>query len=332
MHILIVIALTVVAAWASVHFDLMERFHGMTKGSPGLNLDDLLLSLPVFALAIAWFAWRRRSLAMRCLDAARRAESERQTTERRFQAMVEGSADAVTLVDGTGTIRYVSPSAQHVLGFEPEETEGRPIIEFVHPEDTPAALELLQEVARHPGAARQAQFRALHKNGSWRWIEAAGRNMVHDPDIQAIVINFRDFTERKRLEDELDSSREDFVSIVERNAEGVIVVDSEGIIRFANPAAGAFLSSSRDVLVGSPVGFPLKAGMLRQVDISRGPEGVGVAEIRAMETEWNGKCAFLLTLRDMTEHIRAEEALQIERPNDIATSWKTWQRVTTRLT
>ncbi len=310
MHILIVVALTVVSAWASVHFNLMERLHGMTKGSPGLNLDDLLLSLPVFALSIAWFAWRRRSLAMRYLEAASRAESERQTTERRFQAMVEGSADAVTLIDETGTIRYVSPSAQRVLGFGPEEAEGRPIIEFVHPEDTQAALELLQEVARHPGAARHAQFRARHKDGTWRWIEAAGRNMVRDPDVKAIVINYRDFTERKRLEEELSSSREGFENIVERNAEGVMVVDSEGIIRFANPAAGTFLSSSRDVLVGSPIGFPLTTGMLRQVDISRGSEGVGVAEMRAMETEWNGKYAFLLTLRDMTEHLRSEEALR----------------------
>lgn len=122
------------------------------------------------------------------------------TRERRFQALIEKNTDAVVLTDPGSVITYASPSTYTVLGYKPEEVLGRSGFSFIHSEDVEKAKKDLSDVVMNPKESIFGQYRMKHKDGRWIWIETIGRSLLFDPAVQAIVINFRDITERKELE------------------------------------------------------------------------------------------------------------------------------------
>lgn len=126
-----------------------------------------------------------------------------EASERRFRALVQSSSDIVLLVDPVGTVLYVSPSAEQVLGRDPDEQRGRNAFENVHPDDLEHLGLLLKRALVSPGVEFTAEFRLRVADGEWRRFDLSGRNLLDDPDVGAIVVNFRDVTERRALEDEL---------------------------------------------------------------------------------------------------------------------------------
>ena len=89
--------------------------------------------------------------------------------------------------------------------------------------------------------------------------------------------------------------------VVERMADGVLVVDRDGIIRFANPAAAVLFGRTAKALNGQSLGFPVIAGENAEIELLR-PGGETVAvELRAVDYEWNGNPASLVSLRDVTD-------------------------------
>ena len=89
-------------------------------------------------------------------------------------------------------------------------------------------------------------------------------------------------------------------------ADGVVVVDRDGIVCFANPAAEAMFGRTSVELVSHQFGFPLVAGATTELELlGRGGAPITV-EMRVAETEWEGEPAWLASLRDITERKRAE--------------------------
>jgi len=133
----------------------------------------------------------------------REAERAREQSERRFRALVEHSADGIALVSAEAVVTYASPSVTRILGFTPEELAGRNGFELVHPEDLALAQETSARLVREPGAARSVGIRVRHKDGGWRILEGTASSLLRDPSVGAIVVNFRDVSERRGLEDRL---------------------------------------------------------------------------------------------------------------------------------
>ena len=97
-------------------------------------------------------------------------------------------------------------------------------------------------------------------------------------------------------------------AIIDHLADGIVVVDPRGSIRFANPAAARLFNRSPEALVGTPLGTPLVAGETTEMEIVRRGGGEVVhAELRVVETEWAGETAELVSLRDITDRKFAEE-------------------------
>jgi diguanylate cyclase (GGDEF)-like protein/PAS domain S-box-containing protein len=120
-----------------------------------------------------------------------------------FRALVEKSSDPIGLTASDGTILYASPSTSRVLGYDASELLKRNLFDFVHPDDLERAKNLLASLAQDPGARVVVEIRARHKDGEWRWVEVSASNLLNASGVGAIIVNYRDITERKRSEDAL---------------------------------------------------------------------------------------------------------------------------------
>lgn len=127
-----------------------------------------------------------------------RIEQALRVSEARFRALLENSFDVVTMFDTQGNILYSTPATTRVLGYALEEYVGRNLFAFVYPEDFPIAEAALARILSLPGGMVSTEFRLLHKDGSWVWIEGVGTNLLEEPSVRAIVGNYRDITDRKR--------------------------------------------------------------------------------------------------------------------------------------
>jgi diguanylate cyclase (GGDEF)-like protein/PAS domain S-box-containing protein len=136
---------------------------------------------------------------------AERLEAERQlrASERRFKALVHNASDIVQTLDATGIVTYVSPAVEAIMGYRPEDVVGRNGMSFIHPDDLPMASRTLAGLAQDASLITRIEVRLRHADGSWHWHEAQGRNLLADPAIGALVVNQRDISERKILEEEL---------------------------------------------------------------------------------------------------------------------------------
>lgn len=120
--------------------------------------------------------------------------------ERRFRALVQKSSDIIMILDYEGVITYVSPPAKQIVGYEPEEMVGRQGFHYVHSDDIPTARAALSALLQKPQRTQTMELRFKHKDGSWRVLEATGRNLLHHPAVSGIVTNSRDVTDRKEME------------------------------------------------------------------------------------------------------------------------------------
>ncbi len=135
-----------------------------------------------------------------------RAHEALRVSEARFRALIEKATDMIVVLDAEGVIRHWSPSATETLGWTAEEVIGRPSAEFLHPDDMAALGPSFEAMARTPGATNRVVMRHRHKDGSWRFIEAFGRNLLDDPAVRGIVANTRDVTDQRRLEEAVQQS------------------------------------------------------------------------------------------------------------------------------
>jgi signal transduction histidine kinase/CheY-like chemotaxis protein len=110
--------------------------------------------------------------------------------------------------------------------------------------------------------------------------------------------------------DPLSASEARFRTLIEQNADGMVVIDRRGIIRFVNPAAVRVLGRSAADLLGREFGIPVVAGETTEVDVPRAGGNVRVAELRVVQTEWDGGPALLASLRDVSDRKRLEEELR----------------------
>lgn len=138
------------------------------------------------------------------MDITRRKEAEQRLAaqESRFRALIEKSWDAVAIVSAAGVVQYITPSVTRLLGYAPREFVGTRVLELIHPEDRPRIGSLFDDLIAAPGSSGMTEYRHLHKDGSWRWMETAATNLLSDAAVEGIVANFRDITERKRVEEE----------------------------------------------------------------------------------------------------------------------------------
>ena len=190
-------------------------FRGSEPRPPEAALRNLMVDI---GLQLGQFLERRRSR-----DALRLRED-------RFRALVENSADAITLLDENAVRIYAGPSTRRVLGYAEEEILGQSLLDDVHPEDRDPLKAVFAAMLARPGETILCEYRMRHRDGSWRWIEGAGRNLLGTPSVGAVVVNSRDVTDRKDAEAALRK----LSRAVDQTADQVVIMDRDGRIEYLN--------------------------------------------------------------------------------------------------
>jgi PAS domain S-box-containing protein len=122
--------------------------------------------------------------------------------EKRFRALIESSFDAISLLDSDANITYASASTARVLGYRPYELVGRNALELMHSDDLETVRQTLEEARTNARGPVQVRARMLAKDRQWRWVEGTFTNLIDDPDVGAIVANYRDITQQKAAEEQ----------------------------------------------------------------------------------------------------------------------------------
>ncbi len=122
--------------------------------------------------------------------------------------------------------------------------------------------------------------------------------------------------ERHRFRQELAAGEARFRAMIERNIDGILVLDNQSIIRYANPAAVAMFGQNATDLIGQPFGFPASLQHRLELDVIAGDGSTSIVEMEVAETEWAGQASYLASLRDVTERKRVTAALE-KRTHDL---------------
>ncbi len=173
----------------------------------------------------------------RSTDALRRSEEY-------YRSLIENAQEVILVLNEDGAIRYASPAIDRVLGYSASESVGKLIFNVMHPDDRTRMQRELSILWSDPGSARACECRFQHSDGSWRVLEAVGKNLSKDAGVRGVVINGRDVTERKRADEQLRSLNDQLDAVIQTSPLAIFCIDLEGCVCTWNRASEAIFGWS----------------------------------------------------------------------------------------
>ncbi len=171
----------------------------------------------------------------------------------RVRAIAQNAIDLICLIDPQGNYSYINEAWQRNLGYLPSDLLGKSCLELIHPDDRALVTERLMRVMSTPNATESVVFRFKAKNGEWRFFEARGRNMFHDPRVEAVLVNSRDITDFKIAEETIRASEERSRLILETAQDAFIGMNAHGYIIEWNRVAEETFGWLRAQVIGKRV-------------------------------------------------------------------------------
>jgi PAS domain S-box-containing protein len=229
-------------------------------------------------------------------EAQEAAEANARRMRDMFQALTENAPDGVALIDREGNLKFVSPAGRRMFGYDLDESPIINLVEHTHPEDQSEISSLLANLIVKPGQNSTQQYRFKKKEGEWLWIESTFTNLLQHPNLDAIVINFRDISERKLAEARLRYQAELLASVTDI----IVSTDLGGTIQSWNKAAERAFGYSADEAIGRQVNEIVRSeylqGSKEEVDAEIREKGFWNGEVKAYHR--NG--SYLLTIASVS--------------------------------
>jgi PAS domain S-box-containing protein len=176
----------------------------------------------------------------------KRLEGTLQRNYRMFESLLAASQDGIALTGPDGTIIRVIKS---VMGYGSKLLTGVSIFDVVHPEDQAAMRECYLQLVRHHVRQVHHEIRVWKEDGSVAWIEGTVSDMLDDPNVLAIVHNFRDITQRKAAENTLL----ELAAVVAQAPFAFFSKDMEGNIQSWNSGAELLFGYTADEIIGQHI-------------------------------------------------------------------------------
>src|SRR5205807_4067156 len=134
---------------------------------------------------------------------------------------------------------YISPSVRGIVGIDAQDLLGSPQNQLHHPDDLPRVVAAFAE-AMEAGRA-DVDFRVRHRDGSWHWLELTVTNLLHDPDVEGLVLTGRDVTERKLAEEAVRVSEERWRALLLNSTDVITVLGKDGKVLYTSPSTERLL-------------------------------------------------------------------------------------------
>ena len=188
------------AGWESV---TVEVINYRKDGTEFWNEFSIVPVSDEMGIYTHWIAVQRDTTGRKQVEYALRQSEER------FRSLIENSLDIIMILEPEGTIEYVSPSSEKILGHPAKALVGNKVTDFIHPEDLNVHLDLLQctlhehleNTGKFPSLSSPIEFRYRSREGSWRILEAISQSFLDSTATPRMMVSARDITERKRLDE-----------------------------------------------------------------------------------------------------------------------------------
>lgn len=179
-------------------------------GTPGhlysqhdLRAVSLFAEHAAMSVANARLYEAEKALSARLETKLELGTAELRDREARFSALVQNSSDLVTIVDRDANILFQSPSVVRVLGWDADTTLGTSLVAAMHDSDQQRWHTVVDFLTEDAGGEMVAEWRVRHADGSWRFLQSVVTNLIDEPSVRGVVLNSRDISDRKTLEDQL---------------------------------------------------------------------------------------------------------------------------------
>ncbi len=154
-------------------------------------------------------------------------------SQKRMQLLLENASEVITIYEEDGTIRYISPSVESILGYSQREMQGTSDVNLVHPDMRSIYASMFEQLVNQPSQKVTVQFEYKTKEGNFIWLEATGTNFMSNPVIHGFILNSRDITERRRAEQEQRMRSK--MQALSENSPDLIARLEENSISYINP-------------------------------------------------------------------------------------------------
>lgn len=173
-------------------------------------------------------------------------------TQKRMQLLLENASEVITIYEAEGTVRYISPSVEKILGYSQNEMIGKSDVDYVHEDNLETYQNMFKSLLNNSLEPVTIQYLYKKKNGDEIWIESTGNNLLSDPAIQGILINSRDITERKHAELE-QRMRSQMQALSENSPDLITRLNKEGMFFYINPVIENYTGLKPDDLLNKPI-------------------------------------------------------------------------------
>ncbi len=257
------------------------------------------------------------------------AEEKLIESQTRFRKLIENAPDGITLVTKDGKFKYISPSAFKIFGYKSEDIidSTRPH-KLTHPDDLSAVFKAFRKIIADPLHTVSLEYRFKHRDGSWRWIESTFTNLLNEPSVQAVVINYRDINEQKFAREELKISESKYHDLFDNVNDAIMIFEPETeIVLEVNNKACEIYNIPKEKFLGlslKTLTKDIKDGVTKINNTLRYksyrnfesrqfmPDGRTLdLLINASVINFNGKTAILSINRDISERKIAEENIKL---------------------
>jgi len=189
---------------AAKNIDLMKQ--GILPGADeyrGIRKDGSIFDMDVNGqiIEVSDSQPSRIIFIVRDITGRKQSEEKIRNLGLHFKALIENAPDGIVLLDAEGNFKFISPAAKKISGFQSsEEIIGNPA-DYTHPDDLNMVLSALSRIIEDPSYVPTLQYRYRDKTGSWLWVESTFTNLLADPSVGSILINFRNITDQKQAEE-----------------------------------------------------------------------------------------------------------------------------------
>ncbi|MDB5249229.1 MAG: domain S-box protein [Segetibacter sp.] len=263
------------------------------------------------------------------LDITKRKQAEErlQANEKRFRALIENSSDGITLLSSDCIVLDVSPSSEKILGYKKEEIIGKPCPDFFHSDDAEKIRNAFKYIMENPSELIIIEYRHKMADGSYKWIECDFNNQLDEPYLEAVVLNYRDISYRKKAEEELRLSEQKYRILFENNPlpltmltypnRNFVAVNEAYITKFGYSREEFSKMTIRDL---RPPGEAYKSDEVERalnkehrfrdnMTLVTKDGSKLLFDVQLVEISFEGKRVYLTSTNDITEQKKAQEDL-----------------------